>query len=191
MAGQRAPVGSDPGTAPAACSDAYIAIGSNLGDKLGNCRQAVAAIEAHPDIALKAGSGFYRTAPVDYTDQDWFVNASVNVSTRLEPLALLDFLKSVERSMGRRQGGVRFGPRPIDLDIALYGGRVVREEGLEIPDPDIRRRAFLAVPLLELAPDAVMPDTGETLASIVEELDTDGLAPDEAFTRELKARLLR
>ena len=157
MAGQRAPVGSDPGTAPAACSDAYIAIGSNLGDKLGNCRQAVAAIEAHPDIALKAGSGFYRTAPVDYTDQDWFVNAAVNVSTRLEPLALLDFLKSVERSMGRRQGGVRFGPRPIDLDIIFYGRMVVSSARLEIPHPRAHKRRFVLQPICDIDPAFVHP----------------------------------
>jgi 2-amino-4-hydroxy-6-hydroxymethyldihydropteridine diphosphokinase len=171
MDAKPAPAGSGPGASPDAWREVYIAIGSNQGDKIANCRQAIAAIHEHPDISLAAGSRFYRTAPVDFTDQDWFVNAAVKVSTRLEPTALLDFLKSIERSMGRRQGGVRFGPRPIDLDIIFFGSTTVISDRLEIPHPRAHNRRFVLQPICDIDPAFVHPVFHQEVRYLLENIN--------------------
>ena len=99
---------------------AYISVGSNLGDKLGNCRRALAALAADGAVRVAARSRLYRTEPVDYTAQEWFINQVVRVETALAPAALLDRLQAVQRRLGRSEPAVRFGPRVIDLDILLY-----------------------------------------------------------------------
>jgi len=98
---------------------AYISIGSNIGNKLLNCQNAVTALTKSGKSVLKDQSRFYKTEPVDYTDQDWFINAVVKIETVLDPFELFTELKSIERDAGRTDT-VRFGPRILDLDIILY-----------------------------------------------------------------------
>jgi 2-amino-4-hydroxy-6-hydroxymethyldihydropteridine diphosphokinase len=138
---------------------AVIGLGANLGDPVAQLRAAIAAIGALPQTRVLAVSSFYRTAPVGFLDQPDFVNAAVAVDTALAPRALLDGLAAVERAAGRERT-FKDAPRRIDLDILLYDERVVAEPGLAIPHPRLHERAFALAPLVEVAPDAVVPGHG-------------------------------
>ncbi len=133
---------------------AYIALGSNLGDKMATCRKAL-------DLLVRAGritkvSSFYCTEPVGYPNQDDFINAVVELETGLSPLALLAACHVIEDELGRSRL-VHWGPRTIDLDILLYGDQVVNSAELTIPHPLMAKRRFVLVPLSEIAPQAVHP----------------------------------
>jgi 2-amino-4-hydroxy-6-hydroxymethyldihydropteridine diphosphokinase len=138
---------------------AVIGLGANLGDPAAQLRTAIAAIGRVADTQVLAVSSFYRTAPVGYLEQPEFVNAAVTVETTLAPRALLDALQAIEAAAGRER---RFkdAPRTLDLDILLYGDRVADEPGLTIPHPRLHERAFALAPLVEIAPDAVVPGHG-------------------------------
>jgi 2-amino-4-hydroxy-6-hydroxymethyldihydropteridine diphosphokinase len=138
---------------------AAIAIGSNLGDPEAQVRRAFDEIAALPRTRLLATSGLHRTAPVGYADQPDFVNACALVDTALEPRPLLDALLAIEQAHGRVRD-IPNGPRTLDLDIVLYGDRVVAEPGLAIPHPRAHERAFVLEPLREAWPDAVIPGRG-------------------------------
>lgn len=138
---------------------AVIGLGANLGDPAAQLRTAIAAIGRIADTRVHAVSSFYRTAPVGYLAQPEFVNAAVAVETALAPRALLDALQAIEAAAGRER---RFkdAPRTLDLDILLYDDRVADEPGLTIPHPRLHERAFALAPLVEIAPDAVVPGHG-------------------------------
>jgi 2-amino-4-hydroxy-6-hydroxymethyldihydropteridine diphosphokinase len=138
---------------------AVIGLGANLGDPAAQLRTAIAAIEHLPETRVLAVSSFYRTAPVGYLAQPEFVNAAVAVETALAPRALLDALQAIEAAAGRER---RFkdAPRTLDLDILLHGDLVADEPGLTIPHPRLHERAFALAPLVEIAPDAVVPGHG-------------------------------
>jgi 2-amino-4-hydroxy-6-hydroxymethyldihydropteridine diphosphokinase len=168
-------------------AEVYLTIGSNLEPER-NIPEALTLLSAQ--VRLDGVSTFYRSAPLGRPDQPPFLNGACRLFTDLPPRDLkFHCLRPLEGQLGRMRSRDKFAARTIDLDIALYGSVAIREPDLEIPDPDIRNRPFLAVPLLELAPEAVLPDTGEALASIVQSLDGSELAPDEAFTAALRARL--
>ena len=118
-----------------------------------------------------------------------YLNAVWRARTCLTAPDLRSELRQIEARLGRRRTGDRYAPRTIDLDLLLYGDRVIDEPGLRIPDPDIRRRPFLAYPLLELDPRLVLPDTSEPLAALAGPLDRHGLCPEPALTDQLR-RLL-
>jgi 2-amino-4-hydroxy-6-hydroxymethyldihydropteridine diphosphokinase len=151
---------------------AYIGIGSNLGNKLGNCRRAVEAIGADGRNRLVRCSRFYRTEPVGKKDQEWFINGVAAVETTMGPRELLEFILSVEKGMGRARKE-RWGPRIIDLDILFYGDRVLEEEGLEVPHPRLQERRFVLVPLEEIAPDLIHPIFHRTISQILGELKAE------------------
>lgn len=134
---------------------AYIGIGSNLGDRAGNCRHAVAAIQ---DSCLRVTklSRLYLTEPVGVAGQPWFANQVAQVRTTLTPRELLARLLSVERQMGRVRNE-RWGARIIDLDLLLYGEQIINEPGLVVPHPRLTERAFVLVPLAEVAPEMRLP----------------------------------
>jgi 2-amino-4-hydroxy-6-hydroxymethyldihydropteridine diphosphokinase len=139
-------------------SAAYLGLGSNEGDRLANLRGARDALAAH-GIEVQASSSVYETAPQgEVTDQPDFLNACLRVRTELEPEALLDACKEVERELGRAPGGVRHGPRPIDIDLLLLGDRELRSGRLTLPHPEVASRRFVLEPLLELDPDLRLPD---------------------------------
>ncbi len=138
-------------------SGVFLGLGSNLGDRVRLVEQALAALEGSGRVRVVRRSSLYETAPVGRTDQPAFVNMVALVETDLPPADLLALAHEVERSLGRVRGE-RWGPRPIDIDILLYGDVVVDAPGLVIPHPEITRRRFVLEPLLEIAPHAALPD---------------------------------
>lgn len=153
---------------------ALIAIGSNLGDRTGNVREAVRLVADGVKATLISMSSLYETEPWGVKEQGPFVNAAMVVDTDLAPLELLAHLKSVEASMGRTRT-VHWGPRVIDLDIIFLDDMVIEEKGLKVPHPGADERAFVMVPLAEIAPDFVHPATGATLAGMAGSLDKSGV----------------
>ncbi len=131
---------------------AYLALGSNVGDRLANLRQAVHLLSSTPGISVLRTAGVYETEPVGVHDQPWFLNSVVEVSTELSPGELLAAVKGVERSVGRTPT-FRWGPREIDVDILLYQGVQVAGEELTIPHSRMRERLFVLLPLRDLCPD--------------------------------------
>jgi 2-amino-4-hydroxy-6-hydroxymethyldihydropteridine diphosphokinase len=140
----------------------YLGLGSNVGDREGALREARRALVRHGVIVL-AASSTYETAPQgEVTDQADFLNACLRVRTGLGPEELLDVCKAVEDELGRKPGGPRHGPRPIDVDVLLLGDLEHRSDRLTIPHPELRSRRFVIEPLLEFDPKLQLPD-GEFL----------------------------
>jgi len=151
----------------------YISVGSNLGDKLDNCLKGIAALTASNHSMFLQSSRFFRTSPVDYTDQDWFVNAAVKIGTTQDPLNLLDELLAIQRQMGRKADTIRFGPRVLDLDILLYDDRVIRMPRLTIPHPRMHKRAFVLQPMCDIDASIMHPVLGKTVADLLARLGDD------------------
>jgi 2-amino-4-hydroxy-6-hydroxymethyldihydropteridine diphosphokinase len=141
---------------------AYIGLGSNLGERESMIRQALEAMAALPDTELVRASSLYDTEPVGDTEQPNFLNAVAELETDLAPRQLLWNLLLIEKRLGRERTR-RWGPRTIDLDLLLYGAEIVEEDDLRVPHPELTRRAFVLVPLIELDPLLVHPVTGETM----------------------------
>jgi len=137
---------------------AYIGLGANLGDTRQTLEQALAALAALPQSRLAAISGAYRSAPVAAGGPD-FLNAVAALETDLAPEALLDALQAIEQAHGRERP-YRNAPRTLDLDLLLHGGQCIASPRLVVPHPQLHRRAFVLQPLLELAPDLVVPGLG-------------------------------
>ena len=153
---------------------AYISVGSNLGDKLGNCLRGVEALAADGRVRILAQSRVYRTAPVDYTDQDWFINRVIKIGTDIGPLPLLEQLQAVQQALGRSAPVVRFGPRMLDLDILLYDRLVFDDPRLRIPHPRMHARRFVLKPLCDIDPDVVHPVLGKSARTLLLELGGEG-----------------
>ena len=150
---------------------ACIGLGANLGRPLQRLRQAAAALAALPDTRLLALSRFYRTPAWGRLDQPDFVNAAALLESRLTPQVLLQALLRIEREAGReRDADSRWGPRVLDLDLLLYGGRMLDLPGLQVPHPHLHERAFALVPLAEIAPAEPFPGHG-TVAEALRNLD--------------------
>jgi 2-amino-4-hydroxy-6-hydroxymethyldihydropteridine diphosphokinase len=147
----------------------YLGLGSNVGDREANLRRAREALGRH-GVDVLASSSLYETAPQgEVPDQPDFLNACLRVRTALGPEELLDACKAVERELGRPAGGVRHGPRPIDVDLLLLGDVEYRSERLTLPHREVTSRRFVVEPLLELDPDLALPD-GTRLAEVRESL---------------------
>jgi 2-amino-4-hydroxy-6-hydroxymethyldihydropteridine diphosphokinase len=129
-----------------------LGLGSNIGDKPANIRRALALLEARKAVEIMAVSSIYRTAPWGYLDQDAFANACALARTRLSPAALLAEAKAIEAEMGREKT-IRWGPRLIDIDILFYGDLPLAEPDLILPHKELFNRAFVLVPLAEIAPE--------------------------------------
>ena len=121
----------------------FISIGSNIGEKHLNCQNGISAIEDTGLSEIKDVSKFYRTEPVDYLEQDWFINAAVKIETRLDPFQLLNELQSIQGKAGRKKNMMRFGPRVLDLDIIFYDDLILKEDELSIPHPRMHKRRFV------------------------------------------------
>ncbi|MCH7737425.1 MAG: 2-amino-4-hydroxy-6-hydroxymethyldihydropteridine diphosphokinase [Chloroflexi bacterium] len=155
----------------------YLGLGTNLGDREKNLARAVAALDAGPELTVLRTSNIYETAPWGLTNQPDFLNMAVEVETSLSPHQLLDRVKVLEQTMGRKDGP-RFGPRLIDIDILLLGDRVVDEPDLNIPHAGLHLRAFVLAPLAEFAPDLVHPVLAITIAQLALQVDgLDGVKP--------------
>lgn len=138
----------------------YIGLGANLGDPARQLRRAIEHLQRDGAIRLLRCSAGYRTAPWGRLDQPEFVNAVAEIGTMLEPEALVEALLATERALGRERDGERWGPRLIDLDLLLYRARELALPGCRVPHPRLGERAFVLVPLAELAPDAWIPGHG-------------------------------
>jgi len=148
----------------------YLGLGTNLGDRLGNLRNAVLALA--PFVDVEATSRLYETAPVGILDQPAFLNMALRGTTRLDPLSLLQALKSLEKTLGRVDG-VRWGPRLIDMDILLFGESSFSDPSLEVPHPRLTERRFALAPLADVGASALHPPTGKAVAQLLAELPPD------------------
>lgn len=160
-------------------SAAYIGLGSNLGDREANLRRALELTASLPGTKVLRVSSIYRTQPLGKADQPEFLNMAAEVETGLEPRELMVSLHDIEKELGRMRGE-RWGPRTIDLDILFYGDRVLRGSDLEIPHPRAHQRAFVLVPLAELAPDLADPVSGMTVREMQEGLERKGQRVEKA-----------
>ncbi|HXE96576.1 MAG TPA: 2-amino-4-hydroxy-6-hydroxymethyldihydropteridine diphosphokinase [Dongiaceae bacterium] len=154
-------------------TEAYIALGSNLGDRELNLLRAVAEAGRLPESRVTALSSFYETSPVGTVKQDEFYNAVLRLSTRLDARSLLTHMLRIEDEVFGRVRTVHQGPRRMDLDLLLYGERTNNEEDLVIPHPRLAERRFVLQPLCEIAPDLVHPPTGKTIRELLAELESD------------------
>lgn len=156
---------------------AFIGLGGNQGDAVATLRSAVQALSGLPQTRLLQASGLYRTPAWGLQQQPDFVNGVAMLETQLNPRALLEALLGVERDFGRdREAGSRWGPRTLDLDLLLYGDAVIGEPGLQVPHPHLHERAFALVPLLEIAPDILIPGQGRARDAL-SSLDTSAIEP--------------
>jgi len=144
----------------------YLSLGSNLGDRDINLRRAIDALQAGCVHALRV-SPVYETEPVDYLDQEWFLNQIVECETSLPPRDVLALIAKTERALGRIRD-VPKGPRTIDIDILFYGAEIIDAPDLEIPHPRIAERRFVLAPLADLAPDLRHPVNGRTVRDMLE-----------------------
>lgn len=153
---------------------AYVGLGSNLDDPAAQVESALAELDRLSGTRLVRRSALYRTRPVGYAEQPDFVNAVAELETALEPEALLRALLALEQAHGRVRG-IRNGPRTLDLDLLLYGGCTRRSADLTLPHPRLHERAFVLVPLHEIAPDARVPGRG-SVSALLADVDTQGVA---------------
>lgn len=145
---------------------AYVGLGSNIGDPLAQVNRAAKALGELPTTRLQILSPCYRNPPMGPRDQPDYVNAVVGLLTQLKPEALLAALKSLEMDLGRLPESERWGPRHIDLDLLLHGTAVIDRPGLRLPHPGIAKRPFVIKPLLDIAPDIVVPGVGRLAESV-------------------------
>ena len=148
---------------------AFIGLGSNLGDREANVRQAMEQLAHTPETSVVRASSLYDTEPVGVEEQPHFLNAVAQLETQLTPHQLLWNLMLIERRLGRVRSQ-RWGPRTLDLDLLLYEDLVLDEEDLQIPHPELSKRSFVLVPLVELEPLLVHPVTGETVLALLQRL---------------------
>lgn len=164
----------EPPPPPAEPVTAYLALGSNIGDKNRHLSAAASAIEGLPGTRIVARSAIYRTPPWGKVDQDWFANAVVAIETRLDPEALLQTCLAIEIAHGRIRRE-RWGPRVIDIDILFHGEARLKTGKLTLPHPLMHERPFVLLPLQEIAPEIVI--AGRPIAEVIAGLDTAGLQP--------------
>jgi len=151
---------------------AFIGIGSNMGDKVRRCEEAISEILRVDNHTLLARSSFYKTRPVGYIEQDWFVNGVIKIETDLEALDLLHALKAIENQLGRVET-FRWGPRAIDLDLLFFDGTCLETPEVQIPHPRIQERQFVLVPLAEIDPDLPHPVLKKSVRRLLEGLKED------------------
>ena len=147
---------------------AYLCIGSNLGDREANLNQALALLSQK--VNVNKASSIYETEPIGYKEQPMFLNMVCETSTNLEPRELLHFAEDIEDKMGRKSG-FRNSPRLIDIDILFYGTEIIKTKDLTIPHPRLTERAFVLIPLDEIASELIHPELGKSIAELTENVE--------------------
>ena len=150
----------------------YLSLGSNLGDRLENLKEAISALP--PQMDVKAKSRLYETPPWGYEDQPRFINQVVRVQTYLEPDALLKHIKRLEIALGRK-ATFRNGPRLIDIDILMYDDVVLNTPLLTLPHPRMHERGFVLLPMMDIAPDLIHPLTGKSVREMLISCNLGGI----------------
>jgi 2-amino-4-hydroxy-6-hydroxymethyldihydropteridine diphosphokinase len=150
----------------------YLALGSNLGDRLGNLKQAIVALT--PQMEVRAKSEVYETPPWGYEDQPPFLNQVVKVKTYLDPEALLKHLKRLEVALGRKESFPN-GPRLIDIDILFYDDLVLNKSSIVIPHPRLHERAFVLLPLMDIDPNLIHPVNKKSVREMAALSDASGI----------------
>ena len=163
----------------------FVGVGSNLGDRESAIEQAIQSIAALPETELICCASLFESTPMGVKDQPDFLNSVIEIVTSLDPKRLLICLKQIEQALGRKERE-RWGPREIDLDILVFGDRIIDEVDLQIPHPQIARRLFVLRPLAELAPEMNMPGYSSSIQDLLDRLkDERGVEP---FLKRLKPK---
>jgi 2-amino-4-hydroxy-6-hydroxymethyldihydropteridine diphosphokinase len=158
---------------------AFISVGSNLGDRVQNCRQAIEKLGSSPQISKIEVSSLYETEPMEVTDQPDFINMAAKLKTNLSARQLLDRCLEIEKEFGRVRDK-RYGPRIIDLDLLLYDQAILNDNDLIIPHPRMHQRRFVLAPLAEIAPDVLHPVLKKSNQELL-----DSLANDAGLVKKL------
>jgi 2-amino-4-hydroxy-6-hydroxymethyldihydropteridine diphosphokinase len=164
----------------------FVLVGSSV-DPEENVAHGLRLLAA--EVGVRGVSTFYRTPALDRPGDPPFVNGVVEVGDAPGPLETRTLLRRIERTLGRERTADRYAPRTLDLDLLLHGERVVSSDGLVLPHPDIRARPFVAIPLLELVPELVLPDSGMSLRSVVDSLPPYPMEPLYDLTRRLRTEI--
>ena len=141
-----------------------------MGDRLQNCRKGIEALTEAGNSRILAQSRVYATEPVDYEDQDWFINLMIKLETAYDPFQLLDRIDSVQRAAGRLQDPIRFGPRILDLDIILYDDLIIESERLTVPHPRMHKRRFVLKPICDIDPAIIHPVLKQEMQTLLKRL---------------------
>lgn len=164
---------------------AYVALGSNMGERVSQVRQAIGLLQAHGAIRLRQISRFFETEPVgikEERDPQWFVNAVVGIDTEFSPSRLLSACLAIERQLGRKRDEQTlvdgYLSRTMDIDILFYDDQIIREPELEIPHPRLHQRTFALIPLLDVAPELVHPVFNRTIRELYEHLEKSAVLPN-------------
>ncbi|KPA12265.1 2-amino-4-hydroxy-6-hydroxymethyldihydropteridine pyrophosphokinase [Candidatus Magnetomorum sp. HK-1] len=150
---------------------AYIAVGSNIGDRLNNCLNGIEAFTNATDAEKVETSLFYQTEPLYVEDQDWFVNGVFSIKTKQSPFDLFDIAKKIEKQFGRNKTAQRYGPRVLDLDILLMDDMIVQTPQLTIPHPRLHERRFVLQPFCDIAPQCQHPVLKKNMKELLMSLD--------------------
>ncbi len=164
---------------------AYLGLGSNIGDKKEYLTKAIILLEEHQSITLTLRSSLYETDPWGYTEQESFLNAVVEVSTKLSPIELLEYCQNIEQTLLRTRE-ITWGPRTIDIDLLIYDSCTLATEKLTIPHPHITERAFVLAPLAEIAPKLSIRE--KEVAQWLEEIEKRGITSITPWTNILEDR---
>jgi 2-amino-4-hydroxy-6-hydroxymethyldihydropteridine diphosphokinase len=171
----------------------YLSLGSNMGDRIGYLQQALTQLSMHPKLKLLSASSFYETEPVGGTpdqatlppEDDWFVNVAVAMETTLTPDDLMTYCLKVEQQLGRKRDPQQpYGPRTIDIDVLFYDALIYQSPLITVPHPELHKRAFVLVPLLEINPRLIHPQFNKSVEQLHHAMD----APEEVYlfgTRQL------
>lgn len=161
---------------------AYVALGTNIEPRNEYLTDALKLLEDHKKIAIDKKSSVYETAPVGYADQADFLNMVIEINTSLSSIELLDFCQGIEQQLGRKRG-IRFGPRTIDLDILLYNQENSKMDRLITPHPRMHERAFVLIPLNEIAPQTNVPTWNKRVVDLVDELPESEIRDVRTWTQ--------